>query len=125
MPSAAQPSDGQKGALLSPKCHGCGLRVNEANSTAVPMNTTAWMNVATTVKVGLPSSEVAPVITATIPTATSVPTSATKKATGAYQAGQRGASPSGSSGRLGGGWGSAYCSMALRRVGRAPRQAIG
>ena len=54
-------------------------------------------------KVGLLSSVLAPVTTATMPTTTSVAISATRNPTPAYHGGQRGAAPSGSSGRSGGG----------------------
>ena len=56
MPSAAQPTAGQKGARRRPKCHGFGLRVKEANSTAVPMKMRLCISVAMIVKVGSSSS---------------------------------------------------------------------
>ncbi len=103
MPSAAQPTAGHSGVRRRPKCQGRGGRVNEANITAVPMKTALCTSVARIVKLGLVSSGSEPVIAITIPTATSVPTSPTTKPASAYQAGQRGAAPSGSSGGIGGG----------------------
>ena len=77
--------------------------MNEANSTAVPTKIRLCISVATIVKVTSFSSDAAPVAAATIPTAMSVPIRPTRKATTEYQAGQRGAADSGSSGRSGGG----------------------
>ena len=74
-----------------------------------------WRNVAMTVNVGFDSSEAAPVAAATMPTTTSVAINATRKPTPAYQAGQRGVAPSGSSGRSGGGAGGGSIPRAARR----------
>ena len=111
MPSAAQPTAGQKGARRRPNCHGFGLRVKEANRTAVPMKMRLCISVAMIVKAGSSSSLPEPVAAAITPTAMSVPISATRKPAPAYQAGQRGATPSGSSGGSGGcgGWTTDCC----------------
>src|SRR3954468_15001741 len=120
MPSEAQPTVGQKGTRLRPKCHALGGEVKDANKMAAPRKAKLCSRVATTVKVALLSSlEVVPVAAATIATATNVITRPTPNAAGAYQAGQRGcgSAPSGSSGRSGGGWVSVVCISAQSTEG--------
>src|SRR4051812_35488266 len=106
MPSAAQPTVGQNGARLRPKCQGLGGAVKEANRIAAPTRATLCSSVAITVKAALLLPLPAwPVAAARMPTVMNVITSPTPKAAGAFQAGQRGwgSAPSGSSGRSGGG----------------------
>src|SRR4051812_13432537 len=127
MPSAAQPTVGQNGARLSPKCQGLGGAVKEANRIAVPRNATLCSSVATTVKVALLSSlDVWPVAAATIAIERKVITRPTPKPAGAYQAGQRGcgSTPSGSSGRSGGGWVSVVCISAQSTDGSCASERI-
>src|SRR4051794_41973724 len=69
------------------------------------MKISPWRKVATAVNAGSGLSGSAFVAAARIPTMIRVAISATRKPTPAYHAGQRGALPSGSSGRSGGGGG--------------------
>src|SRR4051812_50041494 len=81
--------------------------MNEANSTAVPMNTPDWISVPTMVTAAESSLGSVPVTASRIPARTVVAPNTTTNATGAYHAGQPGGrrAPSGSSGGAGGGGG--------------------
>src|SRR6266480_3597402 len=106
MPRAAQPTAGHSRVRRRPKCHGRGLVVNEANSTAVATKIAPCIRVAMIVNAGDSLPDVVPVAAAAIPTTMKVATTATRMPVTAYQAGHGGAvpAPSGSSGGFGGAW---------------------
>src|SRR5205807_6862158 len=111
--SVVQPTVGHSRERFRPKCHGRGLEVRVANSTAAPTKIASWIRVAIWVKAGDAVPGCPPATrTTTLRTmiATSVIASPVAIAAGPYQVGQRGngLAPSGNSGGSGGGgWGNA------------------
>src|SRR5918999_1874974 len=102
MPSAAQPTAGQKGVARSPKCQGRGRRTNDANSSATATSEPSSSSVPTMIAAGDSPGSSTPSAAHAMPAVISPVTAPARNPTGPYHHGQRGRASSGSSGGSGG-----------------------
>src|SRR5215216_5986261 len=100
--STAQPSVGHRRVARTPKCHGRGRRLNEANRSAAPTRSPSCTSSRTSSEIPATASEIpsAMITGSSGKLATTIAPNDPTSATGAYQGGQGGRANSGSSGGL-------------------------